>query len=42
MAQLDLSTEQKPSHGHGEHTCGWQAVGVGRLTGSLGLADANC
>ena len=39
---MNLSTEKKQTHGHGEYTCGcqWRREGVG-ATGSLGLADAN-
>ena len=42
MAQMNLSTEKKQTHGHWEQTCGWQGKeeGVG-WTGSLGLVDAN-
>ena len=29
MAQVNLSTEQKQSHGHGEQTCGFQGGGGG-------------
>ena len=43
MAQMNLSTEKKPTRGHGEQTCGCQrscGEGVGG-PGSLGLVDAN-
>ena len=42
MSQMNLSTEKKQTHGHGEQTCSCQAGGeaVG-WTGSLGLVDAN-
>ena len=40
MAQMNLSTEKKQTHGHGEHTCGCQEGRGGRDV-SLGLADAN-
>ena len=36
---MDLSTEMKQAHGHGEHMCGGKGGGGG--TGSLGLVDAN-
>jgi len=39
MAQVNLSTEKKQTHGHGEQTCGCQEGG--REIGSLGLVDAN-
>ena len=39
MAQMNLSIEQKQSHGHGEQTCSCQ--GEKGWTGSLGLTDAN-
>ena len=29
MAQVNLSTEQKQTHGHGEQTCGFQGGGGG-------------
>ena len=29
MAQLNLSTEEKQTHGHGEQTCGCQGEGEG-------------
>ena len=39
---MNLSTEQKQTHGHRELTCGCRGEREGvRLTGSLGLADAN-
>ena len=42
MAQLNISTEQKQTHGHGEQRCGCQGGGEGvGWTGSLGLVDAN-
>ena len=40
MAQMNLSTEKKQTHGHGGHTCGCQEGRGGRDV-SLGLADAN-
>ena len=42
MAQTNLPTEKKQSHGHGEQICGCQGEGeeVG-LTGMLGLVDGN-
>ena len=42
MAQMNLSTEKKETHGQGEQTCGFpgEGEGVGR-TGSLSLVDAN-
>ena len=39
MAQINLSTEQKQTHRHGEQTCGFQGGGGG--SGSLGLVVAN-
>ena len=42
MAQMNLPTEKKQTHGLGEQTCGCQGRGGGRgWTGSLGLVDAN-
>ena len=42
MAQMNLSTEKKPTHGLGEQTYGCQGEGEGvEWTGSLGLIDAN-
>ena len=38
MAQMNLSTEKKQSHGLGDQTCGCPGGGGG--TGSLGLVDA--
>ena len=36
---MNLSTEKKQTHGHGEQTCGcW---GKGECTGTLRLIDAN-
>ena len=32
MAQTNLSTKQKQTHRHGEHTCGCQGGGGGRGT----------
>ena len=29
MAQMNLSTEKKQTHGHGEQTCGCQGAGEG-------------
>jgi len=29
MAQMNLSTEKKQTHGHGEQTCGYQGGGLG-------------
>ena len=42
IAQMNLSTEKKQPHGHGEQTyaCEGEGEGMG-WTGSLGLADAN-
>ena len=42
MAQMNLSTEQKQTHRHGEGTCGCYVEGewVG-LSGILGWGDAN-
>ena len=44
MAQINLSIEQKQTHGHREQTCGCQRgrgrVGEERI-GSLGLAEVN-
>ena len=43
MAQISLSTKQKPTHRYREQTCGcqgWDGEGEG-WTGSLGLVDAN-
>ena len=40
MAKMNLSTEKKQTHGHGEQICGCQWEGGG-WTGSLGLVDAN-
>jgi len=42
MAQVNLATEKKQTHGHGEQTCGCQGGGGGSgMTGSLELVDAN-
>ena len=44
MAQINLSTEKKQIHGHGEQTCGCQGRGEGEGVGwaeSLGLVEAN-
>ena len=44
MAQMNLSTEPKHTHGHREQTCGCQSCGWGQgvgWTGSWGLVDAN-
>ena len=41
MAQMNLSTETKQSHGHREQTCSCQGGGGERKIGSLGLADVN-
>ena len=39
---MNLSTEKKQTHRHGEQTCDCQGVGRGvGGTGSLGLIDAN-
>ena len=35
MAEMNLSTEQKQTHIHGEHTCGCQGGGSGCESGSL-------
>ena len=42
MAQMNLSTEQKVTHQHGEHICSCQGEGerVGWI-GSLGFVDVN-
>ena len=42
MAQMNLSTEEKQSHGHGEQICiaKGERDGLG-WTGNLGLVDAN-
>ena len=42
MAQMNLSTEKKQTHGHGEqnYSCQGEGEGVG-WTVSLGLVDAN-
>ena len=40
MAQTNLSTEKKQTHGLGKQTCEREGDGVG-WTGSLGLGDAN-
>ena len=37
---MNLSTEQKQTHRHGEQTCGCQ--GGGRREWEVGLVDANC
>ena len=44
MAQMNLPTGKKQTHGHGEWTCGCQGGGGGSgwTGGSLGLVDANC
>ena len=39
MAQMNLSTEEKQTHGLEEQTCRCQGGEGGRWTGSLGLAD---
>ena len=41
MAQMNLPTENKQTHGHGEQTCGCQEGEAVGCTGSLGLVDAN-
>ena len=43
MAQRNLTTEQKQTHGHGEPTCGGQGGQEewDGWTGSLGCVDAN-
>ena len=42
MAQMNLSTEKKQTHGQGEQTCGCQGGGEGvEGIGSLGLVDSN-
>ena len=39
---MNLSTEKKQTHGHGEQTCVCQGGGEGSgRTGSLGLIDVN-
>ena len=41
MAQMNLSTEKKQTHGHGEQICVCQGGGKGvGWTSSLGLIDA--
>ena len=40
MAQVNLSTEKKQTHGLGEQMCVAKGEGVGWI-GSLGLVDAN-
>ena len=41
MAQMNISTEKKQTHGHEEQTCGCQGEeGVG-WTGSLGFEESN-
>ena len=43
MAGMNLSTEQKQTHRHGQKTCGCQRGGEGvRWTGSSGLMGTNC
>ena len=43
MAQINLSTEKKQSHGHAEQICGCQGDGEGvEWTRNLGLIGANC
>ena len=37
MAQMTLSAEQKPSHRHGEQTCGCQG-GMGWMDRDLGVS----
>ena len=40
MAQMNLSTEKKQTHGHGEQTCGCQGEGKGmRCAVNLGLVE---
>ena len=42
MAQVNLSTKQKWTHRHREHTCGCQGGEEGKgWSGRLGLVDAN-
>ena len=42
MVQMNLSTEKKQTHGHGEKTCGCKVGGGGSgMVGSLGLVGAN-
>ena len=36
---MNMSTEKKQTHGHGEQTCGCQ--GGGGWSGSLGLVEGN-
>ena len=38
---MNLSTEQKQTHRHGEQTCGCQGVEEVGWTESLGLVDIN-
>ena len=40
MAQMNISTEKKQTHGHGQQTCGCLGEGSG-MDWSLGLVDAN-
>ena len=42
MVQMNIPTEQKQTHTHGDQTCGCQGDGEGvGWMGSLGLVDAN-
>ena len=34
---MNLSTEKKRTHGHGEQTCGWRTRGMGRKWDGLGI-----
>ena len=38
MAQMNLSIEQKQTHGHGEHTSGCQGVGGSGTDRELGIS----
>ena len=42
MAQMNLCTDKKQTHGHGEQTRGCQGVGRGSgMGGNLGLVDVD-
>ena len=41
MAQVNLSTKQKPTHKRRDQPCGFQGAGLGRMEGEAGLAGAN-
>ena len=40
MAKMNLSTEKKQTHGHGEQICGWQ--GGGGRSGWTGVGVSRC